>query len=86
LGELLELGRLLDAGVAPEGLLISLAGAKPSKDACGFSLDPGVKPASVHRRIEAFRKGLLRGLALLAKDQPVPPLGALIEKARRLAG
>mgnify|MGYP001580126732 CR=1 FL=1 len=86
LGELVGLGRLLDAGVTAEGLLISVAGAKPEKNACGFSLDRGVKPALVHRRIESFRKGLLRNLALLAKDQPVPPLAVLIEKVRRLAG
>lgn len=86
LGELVELGRLLDAGVTPEGLLISVAGAKSSPAACGFSMGRGVKPASVHRQIESFRKGLLRNLFRLAKDQPVPPLGALIEKVRRLAG
>lgn len=86
LGELVELGRLLDAGVTPEGLLISVAGASLSPEACGFSLERGVKPVSVHRRIESFRKGLLRNLVRLAKEQPVPPLSALIEKIRRLAG
>ena len=83
---LVAFGAELDAGLNPESLIISISGAQLRSEACGFALDPAETPEAVHARLEEFRGSLLQSLMLLAKKQPVPPLGELIRRLRPRRG
>jgi len=86
LERLVAFGAELDAGINPESLIISVSGAQLRPGACGFALDPAETPEAVHARLEEFRGGLLQSLMLLARRQPVPPLGKLIRRLRPRRG
>lgn len=86
LERLVAFGAELDAGLNPESLIISVSGAQLRSEACGFALDPAETPEVVHARLEEFRQSLLQSLMLLAKKQPVPPLGELIRRLRPRRG
>ncbi|MBI3299750.1 MAG: nucleotidyl transferase AbiEii/AbiGii toxin family protein [Elusimicrobia bacterium] len=72
-----------DAGADAEGLLISLTGTRPDKEACGFGLR-GASKDVVFRKITRFKAALTRGLKVLAKEGPPLPIAELLRRARRL--
>lgn len=86
LERLVAFGAELDAGLNPESLIISISGAELRPEACGFALDPAETPEAVHARLEEFRGGLLQGFMRLAKKQPVPLLGKIIQRLRPRRG
>lgn len=86
LPKLVALARSLDAGASPEGLLISVLGARLDEESCAFATDPAKDKKAVYREILLLRDWLKNGLQRLAGAQPVPPLGELVRKVRRFTG
>lgn len=80
----IEIGASVDAGVTPEGLLIALTGSDPALESCGFSKELGVTNAKIHKQITALRRMLLKEIAMLAENQPPPPIGDFLQRIRRL--
>ena len=74
----------IDAGVNGENILLSLAGASLTSDACDFSLSPTVSKDQIYQDIVKFQKEMLHGLKLYLKNQPAPPLRELIRRISRL--
>jgi len=81
LASLLELGSRIDGGLTAESALISLVGTELMESACAFSITQSAE--DVFREIMVLKSGLEQGLAELARNQPVPPLGELIKKLGR---
>ncbi|HAH07396.1 MAG TPA: hypothetical protein DCM05_12905 [Elusimicrobia bacterium] len=81
---LVERAAALDAGATPENLLIAVLGAELREEACDFSLDPAWTAKAVFQRVSRFRGELAKAFDALAKKQPLPPIGKLIEKVRRV--
>ena len=86
LNALLTEGLRIDGGVTAEAMLISLAGAVPSKDACGFALEGGPTAAEIHKSLVTFRRELMAALALLARGGAAPPLKSLVQAVARKLG
>ncbi|MEK7382517.1 MAG: hypothetical protein AAB262_04440 [Elusimicrobiota bacterium] len=84
LERLLEMGRRIDGGMSAENVMLSVLGTQLQMQSCDFAIDPSLDRQAVYERILAFQKGLIKGLRALAKKQPLPPLGALIKKIRKL--
>ncbi|OIO04524.1 MAG: hypothetical protein AUJ52_15065 [Elusimicrobia bacterium CG1_02_63_36] len=78
-------GRELDAGMTPEGLIISVSGATLSAEACGFALDPALPAEEVYAKVEKFRIELLAGFQKLAAREPAPEIADLIKRVGRLS-
>lgn len=84
LERLLELGHKIDGGMGAENVLLSVLGTRLQMQSCDFAIDPLLDRRAVYEKIFAFQKGLIVDLRGLAKKQPLPPLGALIRKIRKL--
>jgi hypothetical protein len=79
-GALIELGKQVDGGMNGEALLISLVGTQMRKSACGFSVTRS--PAEVLAVVSRVREGLIEGVESHLREQPAPPIAALIRKLR----
>ena len=77
---LLALGREVDGGMNAEAVLISLVGTQMRESACGFS--PARSPGEVLAEVTRVREGLIRGVEIHLRNQPAPPIAALIRKLR----
>lgn len=77
---LLELGSRIDGGVNAEAVLIGLAGARLRESACDFSTSETA--AQAFEVVTSLRRDLEHGFELLAKNEPVPPIGALVRALR----
>jgi len=77
---LITLGSEVDGGINGEALLISLVGTEMRESACGFSLTRS--PAEVLAEVIRVRKSLIQGVESYLRNQPAPPIAALIRKLR----
>ena len=75
---LMALGKEVDGGMNEEAVLISLVGTQMRKSACGFSRSQS--PAEVLAEVTRVREGLIRGIESHLRNQPPPPIAALIRK------
>ncbi len=77
---LIALGSQIDGGMHAEGVLISLVGAEPAESSCGFSrTESAAEVLAVVRRI---RRALMDGLEAFLREQPTPPIAALIQRLK----
>jgi len=77
---LIALGKEVDGGMDGESLLISLVGTEMRRSACGFSLTQS--PEQVFADVTRVQEGLIRGVESHLRNQPAPPIAALIRKLR----
>jgi hypothetical protein len=84
LERLMEMGRRVDGGMTAENVLLSVLGTPLQRTSCDFAIDPPLDSKQVYDKILAFQKGLILNLRALAKKQPIPPLGELIKKIKKL--
>ena len=82
LPDFLELGKLVDGGMDAEAVLMVVSGTELSIDACRFALAPDVTAADIHAQISAFKLEIQKALSSYLHQQPVPPMGKLVEKLR----
>lgn len=80
--EFCELAQSVDAGATPEGMLLSLAGAQISKNACDFCTQE--TPAQGFAKIQSLRKELIRDLKDYGTHNGKAVLQDTIKRARRL--
>jgi hypothetical protein len=73
---LITLGKDVDGGVNGEAILINLVGTEMRKSACGFS--PTRSPEEVFAEVTRVREGLIQGVESHLREQPAPPIAALI--------
>jgi len=73
---LIALGEEVDGGMNGEAVLISLVGTEMRKSACGFSRSQS--PTDVLAEVTRVREGLIRGVESHLRNQPAPPIAALI--------
>jgi len=83
-GEWVALGQKIDTGVNPEAILISLAGAQPRLEGCGFAEPFGVSAEDVLEQVRVFRKALIQVFQAHLEKAPVSAeIGRLIRKLKR---
>jgi len=77
---LIALGKEVDGGMNGEALLISLVGTQMRESACGFSVTQS--PTEVLAVVTRVQEGLIEGVKRHLREQPAPPIAALIRKLR----
>jgi len=77
---LIALGKEVDGGMNEEALLISLVGTQMRESACGFSVTQS--PTEVLAVVTRVQEGLIEGVKSHLREQPAPPIAALIRKLR----
>jgi hypothetical protein len=81
---LVQLGSQIDPGVEPESILISLAGASPSLDACDFALAGGPTAKTIHQRVAGLKRDLERSFGEYLERLPPPRLARSLRQLRRI--
>lgn len=81
IGDVLAAGAQMDAGVTPEGLLISLKGTTLRSEACGFLLpDSPLTTAQVFRKISALRQDLIEKIMTYQSAMPLSAAAEAIQQ------
>lgn len=84
IGDLVAVGAQMDAGVTPEGLLISLKGATLRQEACGFLLpDSPMTVAQAFRKIQILRSELIEKIMRYQSAMPPSAAATAIKQALR---
>ena len=80
IAKLIALGKEVDGGTNGEAILTSLVGAEMHESACDFSLSQS--PKEVLTEVVRVQKSLIQGVKSHLREQPAPPIAALIRKLR----
>ncbi len=80
IANLIALGKEVDGGTNGEAILTSLVGAEMHESACDFSLSQS--PKEVLTEVVRVQKSLIQGVKSHLREQPAPPIAALIRKLR----
>jgi hypothetical protein len=80
IADLIELGKEVDGGMTAEAVLTSLVAAEMQESACDFSLSQN--PEEVLSEVVRVQKSLIQGVTSHLKEQPAPPIAALIQKLK----
>jgi len=81
---ILKDGSLIDGGMTAENLLLSLAGAKLSKQSCDFGKN--ITSLQIFTEITQFQSDLVQNLVFYLNQQIDPHLTKILKKLKRLSG
>ncbi len=83
IGELIELGSEVDAGMDAEFLLFNISNTELRQDACNFAIGQIPSPKEIFSQITEFKKKLIQNLQAYLENVSPPVLGEVVKRLKR---